>query len=253
MAERLFDNNKALQFLDSGYTWHVIESGRAEEIWVDDASQINSLIVIEAVKRPYCETDTDVHIEAHSEESLKDLLSILKPSKRYFAIFQKDWICKTFEKEFNVNTEYISRQYHYRLKDENFSPCKLYPVIELSANDSALVDTLPEEDWRERSQRHLGFNTKAFGIAENDQLISCAFTWDSGKEREIDWIYTRPDKRKRGYGATVASVAAEYIFQSEGEAVMATADWDNTGSIRIWEKLGFDHSRTTYFCAFLKP
>jgi len=75
---------------------------------------------------------------------------------------------------------------------------------------------------------------------EANQLVSytCAHG-GSGEEREIDWIYTRPDKRRKGYGTSVASVAAEYMFQTGAKKVSATADWYNIGSLRIWEKLVF--------------
>jgi len=257
MAEKLFDTSKAKEFLDSRdgdwYIWYLIKSGRANEIWVDNASNVNSLMVVEkADRRPYGDTDADICIETDSNESLLNLLSVLEPSKSYLAMFRHEWMCQVFRNEFNIDLESIHRQYHYNLIRDNFSPCKLYTVVDLSVNDSALVDTIPEEDWRDRIQRHLGFNTKAYGIVEDNYLVSCAFSWDKGEEREIDFIYTRPDKRNQGYGSSVASTMAEYIFQTGGKIVSATVDQGNMGSLRIWERLGFKKFKTTYFCSFRK-
>lgn len=248
MPEKLLDISQAKQFLDakSSYwdIWYAIESKNAKEIWVDKSSDINSLMTIEESHSN--DASAGIHIEADSEEALFALLSVLESGKTYFATIHKEWMWSIFEKEFNAWS--LGRQYHYSLIKADFTPYIYYPVREFSMDDEALIDTFPDEDGRDRAHRHFHWNSKFFGIVENEQLISYVATWNSGNRREIDWIYTRPDKRKQGYGTSIASAASEYIFQTEGQKVTATVDEDNFGSLKIWKKLGFHcEGATTYY------
>ncbi len=241
MPEKLLDISPAKQFLDARkanwYIWHLIKEWHSE-IWVNELSHITSLMVVaEYNRRPDYETDADICIESDSKEALLDLLSVLEPSKNYFAILHREWMWPIFENE--LKATFVNKQFSYGLVRADFTPQMRHPVRELSADDAALIETIPDEHGRERTRRHFQGRSKSFGIVEANQLVTYACTWESGDEREIDWIYTRPEKRRQGYGTSVVSAAIDYIFRTEGRKVTATVDWDNIGSMRIWEKLGF--------------
>jgi RimJ/RimL family protein N-acetyltransferase len=247
MPEQLLDISQAKQFLDAKkaywYIWHLIENWRSREVWVDKLPHITSLMVVaEQNRRPYYDTDADICIEADSKEALFDLLSVLESSKNYSAILHREWMWPIFENE--LNATFQNKQYAYGLVRTDFTPQIRHPVRELSANDAALIETIP--GWeRELTFRHFQRTSKSFGIVEDNQLVSYTCAWESGDEREIDWVYTRPDKRRQGYGTSVVSAATEYIFRTGGRKVTATVDWNNVGSLRIWEKLGFHPEEAT--------
>jgi len=239
MPEKLLNISQAKQFLDARQVYWCMYPGSGDEIWVDEPEHITSLMVVkEANRRPYIDTDANIFFELDSKEALLDLLSILEPAKSYYATLHREWMWPIFENE--LNAIFHAKQYGYIVERADFTPRIRHPVRELEADDVALIDTIPDEDNRDLTHRQFKVHTKSFCIVEANQLVSytCAHG-GSGEEREIDWIYTRPDKRRKGYGTSVASVAAEYMFQTGAKKVSATADWYNIGSLRIWEKLVF--------------
>ena len=254
MPEQLMDISRAKQFLDDretdGYIWHLIEVGRAAEIWVSGSPYITSLMVVEKKERPN-QSDADICIEADSKKELLDLLSVLDPSKRYFAILSREWMFPVFDNELDAAS--LGGRNHYGLVREDFNPLSHHPVLEFSADDRTLIEKISVDEDMELTLRFFDWTSKSFGIVEDDQLVAYTCTWESGDEREIVWVYTRSDKCRQGYGTSIASETAEYIFQNGGKKVTAAADWDNIGSMRIWEKLGFHREGVTAFYLFQKP
>lgn len=245
MPELLTDISQARSFIEAkkapSYMWHIIETGRAKEIWVDAPSKITCLMVVEETN-----AESYVLIEADSREKLLDLLSALAPSKSYHITVTAEWMWPIFKNE--LNATFQDRNYEYGLISSDFVPQILYPARELSMNDIHLINTIPNESMRERTRDYFKNGPrrglKSFGIAEADQLIAYSCTQASGNEREIDWIYTIEGKRRQGYGASVTSAAIEYIFRIGGKRVIANVRWQNSGSIGVWEKLGFHLDRT---------
>ncbi len=246
LPELLIDISQAKRYIDAGkahpYMLHVMETGRAKEIWVDDPSHITSLMVVEEMNR-----ESYVRIEADSREKLLDLLSALDPSECHLITVTEEWMWPVFENE--LNAIFQGRNYEYGLVSSDFIPQFRYTTRELSTGDDYLIETIPNESMRERTRDYFKRVLRSFGVVEGDQLIAYACTQDSGDEREIDWIFTREDKRRRGYGTSVASAAIQYVFRTGGRKVIANVRWKNLGSIGVWEKLGFHRDRTfTHYC-----
>jgi len=242
MPEQLLDVSKAKQFLANRNPhwsmWYSVVNASADELWVDEPSHISSLMVVKnSDRRPYHDIDADIDIETDLRTGIFDLLSALDISKNYYVSLRRKWMWRIFEAE--LNAEFTGERYEYGILRGDFTPQIRHRVRELSVDDAAFIDTIPDESDRDLTHRQFKMHTKSFVVVEGEQLVSyaCAHGGDS-KEREIDWIYTHPDKRRRGYGASVASTAAEYMFQTGAEKVTATVDWYNHGSIGLWEKLG---------------
>jgi RimJ/RimL family protein N-acetyltransferase len=241
LPELLTDISQAKRYIDAKkahpYIWHVIETGRAKELWVDNPSHITSLMVVEEINTESC-----VCVEADSKETLLDLLSALDPSKCHIITVTEEWMWPVFENE--LNATFQGRNYEYGLVSSDFTPQFRYTTRELSTGDDYLIETIPNESMRERTRDYFKRVPKSFGVVEADQLIAYACTQDSGDEREIDWVFTREDKRRRGYGTSVVSAVIQYVFRTGGQKVIATVRWKNYGSISVWEKLGFHRGRT---------
>lgn len=78
-----------------------------------------------------------------------------------------------------------------------------------------------------------------YGIKKNGKLVAMA-----GERAKIEGftevanVCTHPDYRKRGYGAGLTQVVSHFI-QEKGDTPVLRVKAENTGAIRLYEKLGF--------------
>lgn len=61
---------------------------------------------------------------------------------------------------------------------------------------------------------------------------------------EVYVIATDPDAQGTGLGAALTMIGIEYLAQRGIGEVMLYVESDNTAAVKLYEKLGFDHSRT---------
>lgn len=170
-------------------------------------------------------------ISERSEQAYHDLASIVKPGRMILMISEGEYIESP---EWNRLTQFPG---HGMILE---TPVKVPDLdyVKLSPSDAAEMVELS-------GKANMSFYPRAvemgsfFGVKINGNIVSMA-----GEGMAIDGftevaeVRTHPNFRKQGYGGGLTQVVSQAI-QEKGDTPFLRVRAENTGAIRLYEKLGF--------------
>jgi ribosomal protein S18 acetylase RimI-like enzyme len=113
----------------------------------------------------------------------------------------------------------------------------------------ALAELTEPGPFRQRTIEFGGY----LGICDGSRLVAMAGQRLSlAGFTEVSAVCTHPDYRGRGYANVLVTMIARAIF-ARGETPFLGVRQDNTGAIRVYEKLGFKVRRTLHVVVLKRP
>ena len=170
-------------------------------------------------------------LSEYSKQAYKDLASIVKPERIVLILGSGEPVEYP---EWKQLTTFLG--YGMILESPIRAPELDY--VQLSVSDAAKMVELGKTSGLSVQPRSIELGN-FYGIKKNGDLVAMA-----GEGMKIDGytevadVRTHPDFRKRGYGGGLTQVVCQLI-QEKGDTPCLRVRAENTGAIRLYEKLGF--------------
>ena len=129
------------------------------------------------------------------------------------------------------------------LKPEHFRPPADNAAIRLSSAHLDLVKELYGESTPEFFLDSMLDDGIYYGLIENEHLIAVAGTHVLSTDHQVGAlgnIFTRPDKRNRGYASRVTSAVSLHLLKMGVKTIVLNVMEGNDSALRVYKRLGFE-------------
>ena len=163
-------------------------------------------------------------------------------------------IATEWERATGQQSKPATREYIYELTNVQLPtgiPGRLRPIepddreVLLDWMVGFVRDALHEETTRESHAEHLDWRlaadpSSAF-VWDHVGAVSMAFaTGPTPHGIRINWVYTPPEQRGRGYARACCAALSEQLLAGGRDSVFLYADADNPTSNFVYESIGFE-------------
>ncbi len=180
-----------------------------------------------------------IYLAAQREPQLVELLALLDPTERYFAVLE-DWMVPAVLQDRPVVWHLVGRR--FVLPDTAALPPPHPAATPLDPSDADQVhhlseyrDLAPADYIRRRIER--GPST---GITLDGRLVAWGLTHDDGA---LGMIHVLPEARRRGLGAAILTTLAHLVCE-RGRLPYSHIEDDNAASVAIHLRAGFEAGET---------
>jgi ribosomal protein S18 acetylase RimI-like enzyme len=129
------------------------------------------------------------------------------------------------------------------LRPEHFRPPANHAAIRLNSAHLDLVKELYGESTPEFFLDSMLDKGVYYGLSENGQLLAIAGTHVLSTDHKVGGlgnIFTRPDKRNRGYASLVTAAVAQHLLKMGVTTIVLNVMKENDAALRVYKRLGFE-------------
>lgn len=181
------------------------------------------------------------YISSNSKDEFERMLESLN-NEKYFAILE-DWMVPIVEAEGTLEWKLSCIKFFF--PDSKKVPEVDAPITPLSVEDSEWIfkNGKYSEFTSTRYIREMIQKGPAIGIRQDGYLVAWVMTHDDGA---IGFLHVLPEYRSRGYAIALTCEMIRRVKRS-GKIPFVHIEEENTSSIRLAKKLGFEEERKVHW------
>mgnify|MGYP000053045067 CR=1 FL=1 len=181
------------------------------------------------------------YISSNSKDEFESMLEAMQ-NEKYFAILE-DWMVPIVEAEGTLEWKLSCIKFSF--PDAKEIPEVDAPITPLSVEDAEWIfqNGKYSEFTSTRYIREMIQKGPAIGIRQDGHLVAWVMTHDDGA---IGFLHVLPDYRSRGYAIALTCEMIRRVKRS-GKIPFVHIEEENSSSIRLAKKLGFEEERKVHW------
>lgn len=181
------------------------------------------------------------YISSNSKDEFESMLESMQ-NEKYFAILE-DWMVPMVEAEGSLEWKLSCIKFFF--PDSKEVPEVDAPITPLSVDDAEWIfqNGKYSEFTSTRYIREMIQKGPAIGIRQDGHLVAWVMTHDDGA---IGFLHVLPEYRSRGYAIALTCEMIRRVKRS-GKIPFVHIEEENTSSIRLAKKLGFEEERKVHW------